>query len=124
MHSFWAESIGGQLLSRVNHNHKNIGYSIMKDANERALVAGMRTLNPKLFPQQSKVSARYSELLKGNPAYLSSTPVIVLAESNVMHGEVTELEMELWATFLRQNFGYRGVLTRSDILFQNEIEWN
>ena len=94
----------------------------MKDANERALVAGMRTLNPKLFPQQSKVSARYSELLKGNPAYLSSTPV--MAESNVMHGEVTELEMELWATFLRQNFGYRGVLTRSDILFQNKIEWN
>ena len=77
---------------------------MMKDANERVLVARMRTLHPEVFPTQSRVGARYAELLKGNPAYRSPTSVVAMHDKDVVHGEVTEEEVEQWVTFLQENY--------------------
>ena len=90
---------------------------MMKDANEQALVARIRTLNPSVFPTQSRVTARYAELLKGNPAYLSPTPVTTLEQKDVVHGEVTAKEIELWVTFLQQNYD-DGMDFEDDLLEQ------
>ena len=77
--SFWAETIGGRLISRVK-SKKSPCVSIMRDWQRQSYLARQRVLHPEHF-LETKQQTRYTNKFDTQPAYLSEHQEILLTES-------------------------------------------
>ena len=104
LHSFWAETAAGEYCSRLTHNRKNIGFSIMSDYLRRAFVTKCRTLNPDIFDTEEEgATARYRDTYRSTPAYLSQEVDATSTETNIILPVETEEESALWDMFVQEN---------------------
>jgi len=99
--SFWAESVGGRLVRRLN-SRKNPSRSIMLDAQRESYLARARVLNPEvLLP--SKQQCRFVERFNNYPAYLSKCAQFQAKSSSVIRNPLSPRERKNFDKFLGES---------------------